>query len=188
MLNETKLIVAKETDGRKSEFGEVTIPNQTEQRAFAGLLGDCANKRNWTLALYRRAIQEGNANARILACRMAFFLLSEQDKPGLTPDDLNALAALAGAEEDLRVRNLAQWALGRLLLVSGDQAEKKLVLMTQDAEPDGKIELRATQLAGEKTWTVWWDSPATLSAWWKTWAAVLRWDDQRSRYLLIANS
>lgn len=179
-----------EPNGLKDMYGLVQFTAHRER--IARYMGFCETDPQIALNVYRKALKEGNASARMVAAYSAFYLAHSKS---LTAEDWDLLQTRLNPERESEndVRMVAQAAASDLILIKERPSKAELYATPADfketndkAPSSASVDLRDFQYQGAKYYQVRWTSPALAWAWLQVHGKNGKWDDKIQRFV-IAN-
>lgn len=123
-LNEARIKVTGIENGLEDSFATVVV--ESNRREYLDLLGACTSDPEMALGIYREVLDDESSSdaARVLALRMAFYLLKDgRLKESAEKDVLENLVENLAPGKAKNARWVAQWVLGYLVVIS--DASKK---------------------------------------------------------------
>lgn len=117
-LNEARIKVTGTENGLEDSFATVVV--ESNRREYLDLLGACTSDPEMALGIYREVLDDEASSdaARVLALRMAFYLLKDgRLKEGAEKDVLEKLVANLAPGKAKNARWVAQWVLGYLVVI-----------------------------------------------------------------------
>lgn len=117
-LNEARIKVTGTENGLEGNFATVVV--ESNRREYLDLLGACTSDPEMALGIYRQVLEEEASSdaARVLALRMAFYLLKDgRLKEGTEREVLEKLVENLAPGKAKNARWVAQWVLGHLIVI-----------------------------------------------------------------------
>lgn len=162
---------------------------QTNRDSITRFLGFCETSPEIARNVFRRAMDEGNRNSRMVGLSAAFYLAQSKH---MTQADWERVTSRLNPEREseLDVRRVAQRTVADLILIK-DRPAKGLLLSTPegfketDSEaPSARTELRDFNYMGAKYFQVRWTSAALTFAWLQQHGKTGKWDDSLQRFII----
>ena len=160
--------VLAESDGLKDLYGLVQFKSNSSE--VANFMSLCASDPDLARRVFRRALDEGNKSARLIALSSAFYLSANLQK-----EDIERIVRHLSAEteKEADVRRAAQRVLSDLTVIKdAGEASKYQAVPDGLPEPAAGAPSHSIQTK-EETWSkeqvllVRWTDPELANAWWK---------------------
>jgi hypothetical protein len=177
-----------EANGLKDMYGLVQFTAHRER--IARYMGFCETDPDIALKVFRKALKEGNASARMVASYSAFYLAHSKS---LKAEDWELLQTRLNPEResDNDVRMVAQAAASDLILIKERPSKAELYAVPADfketsdkAPSSASVNLRDFEFQGGKYYQVRWTSPALTWAWLQVHGKNGKWDEKLQRFVI----
>lgn len=162
---------------------------QAHRESITRFLGFCETSPEIARTVFRRAMDEGNRNSRMVGLGAAFYLAQAKN---MTPADWERVVARLNPEREseVDVRRVAQRSISDLLLIK-ERSAKGLLLATPDGfketdsdAPVAHIELRDFNYMDGKYYQIRWTSAALAHAWLQVHGKNGKWNDSLQRFII----
>jgi hypothetical protein len=176
-----------EKDGLQDLFGLVEF--NRNHTALTQYLSACEMEPEMALRVYRKAMDEGTASARMVALYSTFYLsLSKK----LEAADWERLTTRLNpdVEKELDVKRIAQRSASDLLVIPENATKSAFIAIpegfkeTEKEAAAPRVELKDVKVNGQKYLAVRWSTPALAWAWLQTHAPKGKWDSALQRFVI----
>lgn len=162
---------------------------QQNRESITRFFGYCETSPDVARNVFRRCMDEGNRNSRMVGLSAAFYLAQRKH---LTQADWERLVARLNPEREseIDVRRVAQRSIADLLLIKERPAKGALLATpegfkeTDSEAPTARTELRDFNYEGAKYFQVRWTSSALAFAWLQQHGKSGKWDEKLQRFII----
>jgi len=162
---------------------------QQNRDAITRFFGYCETSPDVARNVFRKAMDEGNRNSRMVGLSAAFYLAQTKH---MTQADWERLVARLNPEREseIDVRRVAQRSIADLLLIKERPAKGTFLATpegfkeTDSEAPTARTELRDFNFEGSKYYQARWTSPALAHAWLQQHSKTGKWDEKLQRYII----
>lgn len=172
-------------DGSHELFGMVQFHNNDAE--VARYYTYCESKPEMALRVFRKAMTEGNASAKIIAAHGSLFLA---ESGTLEASDYELLRKCMDKSESADVQKVAQRAVSDLTVIKSVDAPAKYEEVPADLpaagsdDPPRKVATHKEELFNVPVLYVRWSSPDVAVAWLNANAAKGAWDGKLQRFVI----
>lgn len=178
---------APEKNGLEDMYAVVEF--QQHRESITRFFGYCETSPEVARNVFRRAMDEGNRNSRMVALSAAFYLANTHS---VTEADWERLVSRLNPEREseVDVRRVAQRSIADLLLIKERSAKGALLATpegfkeTDSEAPTARTELRDFNVEGAKYYQARWTSPALAFAWLQQHGKNGKWNEKMQRFVI----
>jgi len=168
--NQQRVVERDINDGFDDRYGVVQF--RLNAPSVAKLLSQCEENPPMAAKIFRRCMDEGNKNARMIALYSAFYLVPKNQ---LDRGDIERIVSRVDGskESDVEIRKAAQRTLSEMIVIKDAASKLKYealpseIAKSEGEWPSPRIETLEETRNGAKQLRIRWSNPDTALAWWK---------------------
>ncbi len=203
-LNSARVTVSGTEDGFQDDFAALTV--ETNRHEYLELQGACNSEPRMALAVFREILtnEKSGKEARMLACRLAYFLIQDGRLSDTERNEvLQLLAAQLDSTQSAEVRRVAQGVLSAYQVqdekvlpqcqlialrdVEKAKAYEKLPDPSAETKDPWLVQTREALREGTKVLVVRWSGVDACMAWWGRFGSKAVWDEKLKLFVIGAD-